>query len=190
MITGKPSLHRNRPLPRTLSGMTLVELMVSIAIVATLMAIGVPSYRYVTNANRIASEVNSLLSDMQLARAEAIKEGLPVTVCSSADGASCSGSTSWSTGWIVFADPNNDQTVNNGEIPLRVQRAFHGSDSFDADNSVNAVTFNREGFTFGTPSPTTITLHDQTSNAKWTRCLAIMTVGMISTESVGAGNCS
>jgi type IV fimbrial biogenesis protein FimT len=190
MITGNPSLHLNRPLPRALAGMTLIELMITIAIVAMLMAIGVPSYKYVTNANRIASEVNSLLGDMQLARAEAIKEGLPVTVCSSSDGASCSGSTSWRTGWIVFADPNNDQSVDNGETVLHVQRAFHGNDTFNADNSVSAVTFNREGFSFGTPSPTTIKLHDQTSNSKWTRCLAIMTVGLITTETAGVGNCS
>jgi type IV fimbrial biogenesis protein FimT len=170
--------------------MTLVELMITVAIVAIIMALGVPSYRYVTNANRIAAEVNALLGDMQLARAEAVKEGQPVTVCSSTDGASCSGNISWNTGWIVFSDPNNNQTVDSGETVVRVQGKFHGGDSFNADNTVSAVTFNREGFAIGTPSPTTITLHDSTSNAKWTRCLAITTVGMVSTEAAGAGNCT
>jgi hypothetical protein len=52
------------------------------------------------------------------------------------------------------------------------------------------VTFNREGFAFGIPSPTTITLHDKTSNKAWTRCLAVVTVGMMQTEMAGAGNCT
>jgi type IV fimbrial biogenesis protein FimT len=172
------------------SGMTLIELMVTVAIVAIVMGLGVPSYRYVTNANRIAAEVNALLGDMQLARAEAVKEGQTVTVCSSTDGASCSGNISWKTGWIVFSDPNGNQTVDSGETVVRVQGKFHGGDSFNADNGVSAVTFNREGFAIGTPSPTTITLHDSTGNAKWTRCLAIKTVGMVSTQSAGTGNCT
>ena len=191
MTSAIPSSPSFRLAPRRAhSGFTLAVLLVTIAIVALIMGIGVPSYRYVTNANRVAGEVNALLGDMQLARAEAVKEGQTVTVCSSTDGASCSGSTSWRTGWIVFSDPNGNQTVDGvDETLVRVQRAFHGTDTFDADQNVSAVTFNREGFAFGTPSPTTITLHDATSDARWTRCLAIKTVGMITTQTAGTGNC-
>jgi len=71
-------------------------LLVVITIVAILMGLGVPSFKYVTVSNRMSAEVNGLLGDMQLARAEAIKEGSSVTVCSSTDGANCSGSTDWS----------------------------------------------------------------------------------------------
>ncbi len=63
------------------AGLTLVELMVVITIVAVLLALGVPSYRYVTSSNRVSSEVNALLGDLMFARSEAIKEGATVTVC-------------------------------------------------------------------------------------------------------------
>src|SRR5882757_3251037 len=89
------------------AGFTLVELMVVIMIGSILMAIGVPSYKYVTNSNRLSAEVNGLLGDMQFARSEAIKEGQSVTVCASTDQLTCSNSTDWHTGWIVLASIGN-----------------------------------------------------------------------------------
>jgi type IV fimbrial biogenesis protein FimT len=50
------------------AGFTLIELIVVITIVSILMAVGVPSYRYVTNSNRMSAEVNGLLGDLQFAR--------------------------------------------------------------------------------------------------------------------------
>jgi type IV fimbrial biogenesis protein FimT len=166
-------------------GFTLTELMVVAAIVAILLAIGVPSYSYITNSYRMSSEVNGLLGDLQFARAEAIKEGQFVTVCVSSDGATCAGTTSWQSGWIVYSNPASN-TVPAANSVLRVQSAFGGStpDTFVADNAVSAVTFNREGFAttaVGFPN-TTITLHERTANPVWTRCLWITPVGVVTTE--------
>ena len=63
------------------TGFTLTELMVVVAIVAILLGIGVPSYRYISNSYRMSAEVNGLLGDLQYARSEAIKEGQTVTTC-------------------------------------------------------------------------------------------------------------
>ena len=71
------------------AGFTLTEMMVVMAIVAILLSVGVPSYRYITNSYRMSSEVNGLLGDLMYARAEAIKEGNGVTVCASANSTSC-----------------------------------------------------------------------------------------------------
>lgn len=191
-------------------GFNLFELVMVMSIIAILATIGIPSFKYVTTANRISSEVNSLLGDMQFAHSEALKEGQYVTVCASSNPTavtpSCSASTSWLNGWIVFSDPNQNQIVDVGEPILRVQTALNSSDTFVADNSVQAVTFNREGFpASGTIGNTlflpavTFTLHDSTANGQWTRCLAVNTtlpnpalpnaVGMLGTEKAGTGNC-
>jgi len=178
---------------RAAAGVSLVELLLVIVCVSILVAVAVPGYRYVTNNNRIAAEVNGLLGDMQYARAEAVREGQPVTVCSSSNGTQCSNSTSWQNGWIVFSDLNNDQTVDGPDVVLRKQASFAANgDTFAAGNGVSAVTFNREGFAnfpLAVTTTTNFTLHDQTSTSTWTRCLAVSVVGQLTTETSGVGGC-
>jgi type IV fimbrial biogenesis protein FimT len=175
--------------------MTMVELMVTVSIAGLLLAIGVPSYRYVTNSNRVSAEVNGLLMDMQFARSEAIKEGRPVTVCASAAAQQCDPTVNWQNGWIVFMDLNGNALVDPpNELVLRTQAGFGNSDTFKADNNIQSVTFNREGFSGLPATPSgyaTVTLHDSTSNTQWTRCLEISTVGNVRTERHGdaQGNC-
>jgi type IV fimbrial biogenesis protein FimT len=170
-------------------GFTLVELLVVIVIVSILMAIGVPSYRSVTNSNRITAEANGLLGDLQLARAEAIKQGQTVVVCASTTGAQCSNSNNWRTGWILFADTNASGTVDGAETIVRVQRAFSGTDTFVATNAVSAVTFNREGIAVGVAAGTVIKLHDATNNTRFTRCVSIAMAGMSDVKTYG-GTCT
>ena len=159
------------------TGFTLLELLITMAMAAILLTLAVPSFQYVTNANRIAGEVNGLLGDLQFARAEAIKEGRSITVCVSTDGATCANSTTWQSGWIVFSASTN--TV------LRVQNTFSSTDSFAASNNVSTISFNREGYAGGIPNGTLITLHDATDTTAWTRCLSINLSGEMATELYG-----
>lgn len=168
-----------------MSGVSLLELLVVITIASVLFGVGVPSYRSVTNGNRIAAEVNGLLGDLQFARAEAIKEGQTVSVCASADGATCTNAPAWQGGWIVFSNANGDATVDPGDTVLRAQRPFDGTDTFQASNNVGVVTFNREGFATGIANGALITLHDQTNNSNWTRCLSITRIGLMATQLSG-----
>jgi type IV fimbrial biogenesis protein FimT len=179
------------------AGFSVTELMVVVGIVAILLGVGVPSYRYITNSYRMSAEVNGLLGDLQYARAEAVREGQTVTACISTTGTSCTGGGNWAQGWIVFSDPNNNQTVDAGEVVLRRQSGFTGivPDTFNASGNLTAITYNREGFATtaaGFPN-TTITLHASPSNPAWTRCLWITPVGMLTTETPAnnpSGTCS
>ena len=175
-----------------MSGFTMIELMTVVVIVAILTAVGIPSFKYVTSSNRISTEINSLLGDLQYARTEAVKEGSTVTVCmrnTAGTGCNTSG-TAWNNGWIVFSDTNGDGAVNTGEIILRVASPFTGSDTFTADNSFTKITFNREGFALtGLTGNVTIALTEPTSNPQWKRCLAITPIGALSTQKHGTGNC-
>jgi len=171
-----------------LSGFTLVEMLITVAVVATLLTIGIPSFRYVTNSNRIAAEINGLLGDMQFARSEAIKEGQPVTVCVSAGGAACDNTNTWQSGWIVFSDVNGNAAVDAGDVILRIQKPFSSTDTFVATNAVGAVTFNREGYANGIANGTLIALHDSTNTHNWTRCLSINLVGMMQSLTYGTVN--
>lgn len=172
-------------------GFTIIELVVVIMIVGILFAIGLPSYKYVTTSNRMTSEVNLLLGDMQFARSQAIKEGQPVTVCISTNGIQCAGvgNVNWQDGWIVFMDINATKSVPAVSDILRVEPKFTSTDTFVASSPVFwAATFNRAGYApTGVATTLTVNLHDSTDNAQWTRCLAVTPIGSPSTERAGIG---
>ena len=182
----------NRSLGTKSRGVTLLEVVSVMAIVGILMAIAVPSYKYVTNANRVAAENNALLGDLQYARAEAIKEGQSVSVCITQDSTftSCATSgNSWVPGWIVFTDVNGDGVINGADYPLRKSPAFSGTDTFTASNNLKVITFNREGFAAGLAAAQVFTLHTATTNNQWTRCLTVGTVGMMNTTHYDGTTC-
>jgi type IV fimbrial biogenesis protein FimT len=167
-------------------GFTLLELLITMSIAVIVLTIAVPSFRYVTNSNRIAGEVNGLLGDLQFARAEAIKEGRNVTVCISTDGQSCvANAITWQSGWIVFSDPTDTGVVDPGETVLRWQKTFSSTDTF-VSNNLSAVTFNREGYAIGIANGgALLQLHDLTGTTAWTRCLYINLSGEMTTELFG-----
>jgi len=190
-------------------GFTLTELMVVLAIVAILLVVGVPSYQYITNANRMSGEINALLGDMQYARIEAIREGNPVTVCAGNGTTAapiptaCAGTPNWQGGWLVW--PNNATATLAAPAAgtvLRVQAVFNGTDTFVSNPAaVTQVTFNREGFAtvsngaggFTAFAATTIVLHIASGASQWTRCLYLSAQGMMTAESLAynpSGTCS
>lgn len=172
-------------------GFTLTEVLVVVAIVAILLSVGVPSYRYITTSYRMSAEINALVGDLMYARAEAIKEGQPVAICVSTDGLTCSGGTTWQSGWIVFPDPGGNGSADVPGSILHVQSAFTGAtpDAFVLANPISSIIFNREGFAVGAPvaagaafAANQFTLHDPTANTTYTRCLLISAQGMLQTE--------
>lgn len=177
----------------------MTELLVTMGIAAMLMAIGVPSYRYVTYSNRVSTEINSLLGDMQYARSEAVKEGWAVSMCpANSDYTACAASNSWQSGWIIFSDVNNNHTIASSANILRVRQKFstNPQDTLVADNAMQFVTFNREGFATNFPATATgyvtFTLHSTPQKADWTRCMQIFSTGLMNTERTTdpQGNCS
>ena len=157
----------------------MVEMIMTVAVGAILLTIGIPSFRYVTNSNRIAAEINGLLGDLQFARSEAIKEGVSVSVCVSSNGTACAGgaTNTWQNGWIVISSAANIGV-------LRVQAPFSSSDTFVGTNALGTVTFNRDGYANGIAAGTMIALHDSTRNQNWTRCLAI-SLSIIASQTYG-----
>jgi type IV fimbrial biogenesis protein FimT len=168
------------------TGFSLSELMIVTAIVAILLGVAIPSYKYLTTSYRMSAELNDLVGDMQFARAEALKEGTPATVCISSDGATCTGGTDWRVGWIVFSDTNGNFTVDGADRVLKFQKAFGGTnpDSLSAGNGINYVSYNREGFATTAAGfvTSTLTLTEPSANNAYTRCLLVSPTGMLQSQ--------
>jgi type IV fimbrial biogenesis protein FimT len=137
-------------------------MMVVCGVVGILLAIGVPSYRYVTASNRATTEINGLLADLQFARSEAIREGQQIDVCATTNFSSCvTSGTTWNTGWLVMSGANI----------LRIQPGFTGGDSLQSDNSIKAVSFSRRALRRSSQRDH-LYPNDSSSNAQYTRCLS------------------
>ncbi len=96
-------------------GFTLLELLFTISISAVLLSLSVPAFTQMISRNQVLSTANDLLSDIQLARSEAIKSGNRVSICHSNNSETCSGS--WSDGWIVYRVDNNVVITVRGKMP-------------------------------------------------------------------------
>jgi len=97
-------------------GFTLIEMVSTMAVVAILGTLAVPSLRtFLQNAERAAA-VNGFFHSLFLARSEAIKRGHVVSLCRSADGQRCATrSAQWTDGWIVFANRDRDDPAERDE---------------------------------------------------------------------------
>ncbi len=93
---------------RSHAGLTLIELMVTLAVAIVLLAIGVPAFKGLDSGNRVIAQTNGLVTAMHLARAEAMSRGIPVAVCArasaTADAACGTDGNAWGNGWLVFTD--------------------------------------------------------------------------------------
>lgn len=132
------------------SGFTLIELMVTVTVMAVLLAIAVPSFQSFLVRNNLASSGASFLSTVNYARSEAVKRSMTVTICPSANGATCTGGT-WSSGWITFVDTNANGSADAGETVLRAHPTLTGNYSAastlqdSSGTAVNYISYARNG---------------------------------------------
>ncbi|MCU0755725.1 MAG: GspH/FimT family pseudopilin [Xanthomonadales bacterium] len=100
-------------------GFTVIELMITVALAAVLLAVALPNFSDALVRSRVAGAADELQSALSLARAEALKLKLPVTLCARATGTTCNTGTSWNAGFLLFQDPNGNGLPDEGELILR-----------------------------------------------------------------------
>lgn len=108
-------------------GFTIIELLVTVAVLAIVLSVGVPSFVDLIRNNRAATEANLFIGALSVARSEAIKRGSRVTICKTSDQLSCTTSGDWAQGWLVFADPNENASVDAGEPVIQVYQPLDGT---------------------------------------------------------------
>lgn len=135
------------------SGFTLIELMITLVIGAILLTQAVPSFMTTIQNNRLTTYTNDIVSDINLARSEAVKRGLRVVLCRSADPSAttptCGGTANtWTTGWLIFADADADGTFSAGDTLVRVGLPVEGGTTIISNAiSNNNLEYNADGTT-------------------------------------------
>jgi type IV fimbrial biogenesis protein FimT len=132
-------------------GFTMLELMVAIAVVAVLTALAVPSFRTTIQKHRLRSATDTLQAAIDYARAEAVMRATYVSVCASADAATCSATKTYETGWLVYAHPvattaASDVYSTDTSKGMQILRADQGLTLVSArSNDTGVVTFGQQG---------------------------------------------
>lgn len=166
-------------------GFTLVELMVTLAVLAVLLGIAVPSFQNITNRNRLTAITNEMVAALQLARVEAVRRNARVTFCPTTNGTSCGGAN-WLRS-IVLAP--------GGEVVRQIQFDGDGVVVFsvaDADDG-HRISFGASGFARAGNDPDNrtgglnvcSTRVDGNENAR----LIMVDVSRVSVETVGDADC-
>lgn len=174
-------------------GMSLVEVLATLAILSILLTVAVPAFDALLTSTRFASSSNLYLTSLHLARSEAIKRNGRVALCKSADGATCTANGRWDHGWIIFHDVNNNAQVDGGEAVLRVYEALPADlalrGNLPVANYVSYGAFGRTQLTNGAFQAGTLTMCRISAGAGEARRIVISSTGRPRVEQVNVAAC-
>lgn len=131
-------------------GFTLIELLITLAILAILVAVGVPAMQDVIKRNKVQSILQDFSTSIKYARSEAVRQRGKVTFCASSNQTSCTGA--WKQGWIIFKDVDGAGDFDSGtDSLLRVHGAVDDGHTltFDYSSTSTRVTFTGRGYADG-----------------------------------------
>jgi type IV fimbrial biogenesis protein FimT len=102
-------------------GFTIVEALVTITVMALLLACAVPAFGAWLAEIKLRNAAYALADAMALARSEAIKHGARATLCKAADRTRCTTLGGWEAGWLLFLDDNHTATREADEPLVRIE---------------------------------------------------------------------
>ena len=182
-------MHRssNMQLNRTKSnGLTFIELIIVLAVLAILLSWAMPSVRGSLARNQMLGQANELAGALALARSEAITRGLQAGVCASSDGVQCSGAaTDWASNYIIFVDQDNGSDFDGGEPMLK---SFRGHAEVTQSTAASAFFFNASGFSTTNAVATIEVCHENSEEHAVCRAVSISPSGTIGIHSETPGS--
>lgn len=130
--------------------------MVVVAISAILAAVAVPQYTQFIGSRTISAQASALSASLRLARSEALKRNLRVTICPSnnpeAAAPACNPADpvlGWGRGWLIFTDLGVQGQIGPNDTVIRVQPGFPGSGGMMPPSAAYTISFAANGITVG-----------------------------------------
>ncbi len=165
-------------------GLTLIELVVTLAVVSIMLAITTPAVRSFVANNRSSSFSNSLVTALRLARSEAVNRGVSMSLCARNDPASTSSCGSdWSKGWLLFTDGRGSAgagSIGAGETVVKAWDQPDDGISISAAGGASFVRFLPSGARDPSNGATSLTIGFADCTGNQNRTLSISPSGMIS----------
>lgn len=142
--------HQRQPFLFASRGFTWVEILVTLAILGVLSAMGAPGLRALVEQRNVSTQAGALADALRLTRTEAVKRRQRVTICNTQDADAAkpvcaTASTNWSTGWLIFADANGNKVREAHETLLHIQQALTQTVGLTLAHSKPAITFGGMG---------------------------------------------
>jgi len=129
---------------RDQAGLTALELIVTMAIIAVLLATGVPAMKNYSWNLRMKTTMDQLQTGLHQARSHAISHNSQTVICPATDDSNCSGISVWQNGWIIFTDINSDRQKQDSE-PLQHHADAVSMLSISSSMSRNYIRFYPNG---------------------------------------------
>ena len=173
-------------LSRHCRGLTLIELVTTLAVVGVSIAILVPGWHSLTNRNQISRTSNQLLRHLRYARSEAVNRQHDVSLGPSDDGVACSDNPrGWQDGYIIFLDHDSDRNRTEDEQLLWHQQPQARSLRLHSTAGRPAVRFRPDGGAWGTNTTFSICLGDDPDS---NRVVVLYGTGRARTDRRAPGN--
>lgn len=128
-------------------GFTLVELVVTTALLAVLIQLAIPQISGLLAVWQRDLATRSVTDHLVLARSEAIRWSQRVVMCSSSDGVQCNTTSDkeWKSGWLVFQDLNDDNQFDPTDKLIAVSRGTDGILSLRGNSLMQRFVFQPTG---------------------------------------------
>jgi len=165
-------------------GLTLIEVMVTMAVGFILMSVAAPQLGNMMKSNRMTTSVNDLVFALNSTRSEAMKNS-SASICVSTDQINCTPG-SWHQGWIVFNDINGDCAVNGAEFISKVTEPLDALIKIGNAEGLTCINYGRSGFLAPAGSTATFNFCDDRTGAQAGRTVAVITSGRPTTSAYAA----
>lgn len=164
-------------------GFGLIELIITLSVLAILLAIGVPQLTDLYTNYRADSSIRIIQQTLLLARNQAISYNKKVTACAVIN-EKCD--SNWQVGLTVFIDTNNDNQLDSNDKKLYTTNAFHSKDIVKYNRI--AIRFQPDGLVSGTNG--TLKYCPLSATSPYSRAIIINQAGRIRFSTENNINCN